>query len=90
MAGAFEGFAALLADVGLLLRVCDCVALEVREVKEDPRAQLAVQHPAGAQVVGGPGIQRVQGGQLAGGEDGSHRGGGGRSGVGEVEVVVQR
>lgn len=90
MAGAFEGFAALLADVGLLLRVCDCVALKVREVKEDPRAQLAVQHPAGAHVVGRPGIQRVQGVEFARGEDGSNRRGGRRSGVGEVEMVVQR
>lgn len=90
MAGALEGFAALLADVRLLLRVCDCVALKVREVKEDPRAQLAVQHPAGAHVVGGPGIQRVQGAEFPGGEDGSERRGGGRGGVGEVEMVVQR
>lgn len=90
MAGALEGFAALLAHVGLLLRVCDGVALKVREVKEDPRAQLAVQHPAGAHVGGGAGLQRVQGAQFAGGEDGSQRRGGGGSGVGEVEVVVQR
>lgn len=50
MAGAFEGFAALLANVRLLLRVSDGVALKVGEVIEDPRAQLAVQHPAGAHV----------------------------------------
>lgn len=42
MAGAFEGFPTLLTDVRLLLRVSDGMAFEVREVKEDPRAQLAV------------------------------------------------
>lgn len=46
MAGAFEGLATLLADVRLLLRVSDGVTLQVREVKEDARTQLAVQHPA--------------------------------------------
>lgn len=94
MAGAFEGFAALLADVRLLLRVCDGVALKVGEVKEDTRAQLAIQHPAGGHGVGRflrrERIQWVEGVELIGGEDGSD-GRGGRSGsAGEVKMVVQR
>lgn len=52
MAGAFEGFPALLANMRLLLRMGDGMALKVGEVKEDPRAQLAVQHPSGARGVG--------------------------------------
>lgn len=52
MAGAFEGFAALLANMRLLLRMGDGMALKVGEVKEDSRAQLAVQHPSRAHSVG--------------------------------------
>ena len=95
MAGAFEGFAALLANVRLLLRVRDGVALKVGEVKEDPRAQLAVQHPARAHVVGlrcrGERIQRrVEGLEFTRGEDGSDGRGGRSSSVGEVKMVVER
>lgn len=94
MAGALEGFAALLANVRLLLRVGDGMPLQVGEVKEDPRAQLAVQHPAGAHVIGRlfrrKGIKRVEGVQFTGGEGGSDGRRGRSSGVGEVKVVVQR
>lgn len=98
MAGALEGFAALLADVRLLLRVCDGMPLQVGEVKEDPRAQLAAQNPARAQVGGRlrrrEGVQGVEGVKLARWEEGSDGRGRRRRrrshGVGEVEVVVQR
>ncbi|TNN81062.1 hypothetical protein EYF80_008718 [Liparis tanakae] len=90
VAGAFEGFAALLANVRLLLRVRDGVALEVGEVKEDPRAQLAVHHPAGRHGVGRAlWRERIQRVEMIGGENGPDGRGGRSSRAGEVKMVVQ-